>query len=155
MNLRETLYFKHCWDCDRIWVGTSEVLHNTVLYSEMDTSLLGLGSRMWCLEWICPHKLIGYCTIRMSWSRLVLLQEVDQWGWDLGFKMLKSCYFLFLMPAVLDVELWATSLAPCLPAYCHASCCEHNGQNAWNVSQPLLNAYLYKRCWVHSISSQQ
>jgi hypothetical protein len=42
----------------------------------------------------------------------------------------EGCHFFFLLPMDVDVELSASSLAPTLPAYCHAS---HHGDNELNL----------------------
>ena len=50
----------------------------------------------------------------------------------------------FLLPPDLDVELSASSPAPCLPTQHHASHHEENWLNLYTVSQPQLNNFLYK-----------
>ena len=52
-------------------------------------------------------------------------------GMTLRFQMLKPGHSvsLFLLPVDLDVKLSATSLAPSLPAHCHASHHDDNGLN--------------------------
>jgi hypothetical protein len=53
-------------------------------------------------------------------------------GWTLRFQTLKQslvAHFLFLLPTDPDVELSATSPAPCSPACCYASCHDSNGLN--------------------------
>ena len=57
------------------------------------------------------------------------LEEVCHWG--MGFKVSGAQARLSVsLPAVSDVELSAPSLAPCLPASCHAS---HLGDNRLNL----------------------
>ena len=60
---------------------------------------------------------------------------------------------LFLLPANPDVELVATSPAPCLPACCHASHHDDNGLNLCKT--PLMKCFLYKSFCGSGVSSQQ
>ena len=68
---------------------------------------------------------------------------VSPWGgWTLRFQTLKQslvAHFLFLLPTDPDVELSASSLAPTLPAYCHASHHGDNELNLWNYKPALMN----------------
>jgi hypothetical protein len=54
-----------------------------------------------------------------------------------------------LLPEDQDVELSGPSLSPCLPAFHHAS--HHDAHET--VSQPQLNAFLYKSTLGHGVSS--
>jgi hypothetical protein len=66
---------------------------------------------------------------------MILLEEVCHGGgggWALSSQNLKPgpvAHLFFLLPAHPDVEVSATSLAPCLPVCCHASCQDNNGLN--------------------------
>jgi hypothetical protein len=62
---------------------------------------------------------------------------------------------LFLLPLNPDLELSATSPAPCLVACFQASWHNINEQSLWTVRQPQLYAFLYKNCSGHGVSSQQ
>jgi hypothetical protein len=76
---------------------------------------------------------------------VALLEEVCHWGWALRSQKLKPgpvAHLFFLLPSHLDVELSATSLAPCLPLWHHASLHDNNGLDLWTVSQPQLNVFL-------------
>ena len=48
---------------------------------------------------------------------------------------------LFLLPADSDVELSATSPAPCLPVCHHAFHHDNNELSLWTVRQPQLNFF--------------
>ena len=65
-----------------------------------------------------------------------LLEEVCHCG---GWSLAVSSYaqdlpsmgetVLFWLPSDQDIDLYASSLAPCLPVCCHASCLDDNGLN--------------------------
>jgi hypothetical protein len=77
-----------------------------------------------------------------------LLEEVCHWKCALRFQRPKPnpvALSLFLLTADLNVELSATSPAPCLPVFHHAS--RHDDNR--------LNAFFYKTCHSYGISSQQ
>jgi len=61
----------------------------------------------------------------------------------------------FLLPSDPDVELSVTSPASRPPGHHHASHRDDNGLNPEPVSQPQLNAFLYKSCLGHGVSLQQ
>lgn len=60
----------------------------------------------------------------------------------------RSSGSLFLLPEDQDAELLAPSPAPCLPVHSHASYHDDNGLNSEPVTQPHLNAFFSKSCWV-------
>jgi hypothetical protein len=94
------------------------------------------------LEWVWPCW--RKCVIRGQALRLQKLQP------GLGDSL------FFLLPADPDVELSAPSPAPCLSLSCHASCYDDNGLIFLTISQPpRLNAFIYKSCHGHSVSSQK
>jgi hypothetical protein len=93
---------------------------------------------------------------------MALLAEVCHWrwgwGWALRSSMLKLCsvwHSLSLLPVDQYVEVSASSLAPCLPGCCHASCHDDNGLNLWNCKPAPVDFFLYKNCCGHVVSSQQ
>jgi hypothetical protein len=61
---------------------------------------------------------------------VALLEEVCHWGWALRFQMLNQASpggVLFLLSLDPDVDLSATSPAPCMPVCYHATCHDSNG----------------------------
>jgi len=68
---------------------------------------------------------------------VILLEEVCHYG--AGFEAsyaqaTPSVTYSLLLLAYHDVELSAPSLASCLLAFCHVSCCDDNGQNLWRYN---------------------
>ena len=74
---------------------------------------------------------------KLGHQRVALFEKIRKYGLVGGSVSLgqalkaqaKCSISLFLLPLDLDV---ATSLAPCLPARCHASYRDDNGLNLWN-----------------------
>lgn len=61
---------------------------------------------------------------------------------------IRRCGNFFLLPALPDVELSATSPAPCLPAGCHPLCHGDNGLNLSNCRPaPVKHFPLQKLLW--------
>jgi hypothetical protein len=59
-----------------------------------------------------------------------------------GFEISKAQ--AFPVTCIQDVELLLTFLAPCLPAYCYASCCDENKLNFRSFKPFPINVFLYK-----------
>lgn len=77
---------------------------------------------------------------------MALFVKACHWGWAFMFQgiMPRSVTSFFLMPAGPDVELAITSQAPCRPMCTHASSHADSRLTADTLSQPLLNAFLFK-----------
>ena len=85
---------------------------------------------------------------------VALLEEVCQWGWALGFRMLKPypvlSHSLFLLPAYSDVELSAPSPVPFLPG--HPILPATVIMNTFEtLTEPQVIAFPYKSCYGHGI----
>ena len=133
-----TIYLEYGWN---------PYVHDGHLREKTLTPLLGTGC-MCRWEFRLLSALIGNCIIRrcsLVGVGVALLEEVCHWGWALRSQKLKPgpvAHLFFLLPSHLDVELSATSLAPCLPLWHHASRHDNNGLDLWTVSQPQLNVFL-------------
>ena len=60
---------------------------------------------------------------------------------------------LLMLSSDQDVELSASSPAPCLPEPCHVSYHNDNGLNLLNCKA--VDVFLYKSCFGHGVPSQQ
>jgi hypothetical protein len=64
-----------------------------------------------------------------SWCGHVRTGVSQRKLWVFRCSRLDKCHFLFLLPDNQDVEVSATSPAPCLPACHHASHCDNKELN--------------------------
>jgi len=84
------------------------------------------------------HRLWHYCEMWLCWSRYGLIRGSVSLGTGLESpEALARPSSSLSLPATMDpdVELSATSPAPCLPECHHASCHDDNGLIPWTVSQ--------------------
>ena len=84
---------------------------------------------------------------------MTLLGKVCHWRWVLRFQKTNtrprsSAYGL-------GSELSVTSLGPCLPSCCHVPHHDDNLLASETVNKPTMNAFFYKNCIGHGVSSQQ
>ena len=102
------------------------------------------------LEWAWPCW--SGCGLGVG---VVLLKKVCHCEAETGALRFQKLKAVFPMPVDPDVELSATSPAPCLPTYHHAPHHDNNGLSSETISQPQFNVFLYKSCCGHGVSSQQ